>query len=268
MRPRGRYQIERLEHRRLLAVTLPTPVGHWGFDDGTGVIAADSSGQNRPAILGGGVSWVDGNVGGGAISLNGSASAVATVDRPVVNTAGDFTVSAWVNLASLGGFQTVVSIAGNTVAGFFLQLRADTGTFAFTRIVGDANIGGTVAGWTQTPSAGTWYHLVGVNDASAGTISLYVDGIPAATTTYTTGWTANGDTLIGHGFYNGGQVDYVNGLIDEVSIYNFALDADQVQALDSFGSIPFEEGTGTTAADASAAGNDFTLAGGAGWPAT
>ena len=78
-------------------------------------------------------------------------SGVATATGPVVNTAGSFTASAWVNFAALGGYQTVVSIAGTNVAGFFLQLRGDTGTFAFTRLSSDAVGGATFVSSSDCP---------------------------------------------------------------------------------------------------------------------
>lgn len=262
---------ESLEIRTLLSggsiPTVPTPAAHWTFDQGTGTTAADTSGNGHTATLGTGVSWTAGNVGTNAIALNGTSSAVATATGPVVNTAGSFTVSAWVDLTSLGGYQTVVSIAGTNVAGFFLQLRGDTGTFAFTRLSSDATGSATFVSAPSAPVAGTWYHLVGVDDASAGTLTLYVDGQSMGSTTYAGGWQATGNTLIGHGFYGGQQVDYVNGSIDEVEMFSSALTAAQVAALDQPAAYSFDDGTGTTAADVTGHGNTLTLGSGASWAA-
>ena len=109
-----------------------------------------------------------GNVGTHALKLNGSSTGVATATGPVVNTAASFTVSAWVNLTTLTGYQTFVSIASTSVAGFFLQLRGDTGTFAFSRLSSDATGTATYVADPSAPVANTWYHLVGVDDTSAG----------------------------------------------------------------------------------------------------
>jgi alpha-L-arabinofuranosidase len=247
--------------------TVPSPAAHWTFDEGTGTTAADSSGNGHTATLGAGVSWAPGNVGLHAIGVTGTSTGVITATGPVVNTAGSFTASAWVNLASLSGYQTVVSIAGTTVAGFFLQLRGDTGTFAFSRLSSDADGPATFVSAPTAPVIGTWYHIVGVDDASAGTLTLYVDGQSVGSTAYTAGWVANGNTLIGHGFYSGGQVDYVNGSIDDVELFASALSAAQVAALDEPADYPFDEGTGTTAADYSGHGNTLTLGAGASWAA-
>jgi alpha-L-arabinofuranosidase len=260
---------EVLESRMLLSVgpipPVPTPVALWTFDEGTGTTAADTSGNNHTATLGTGTGWTGGNVGTHAMTLNGSSTAVATVSGPVVNTAGSFTVSAWVNLASLSGYQTFVSIAGSQVAGFFLQLRGDTGTFAFTRLSSDADGTATFVSDPSAPTTATWYHLVGVDDATAGTLTLYVDGQSMGSTPYTSGWTASGNTLIGHGFYSAGQVDYVNGSIDQVEFFSSALSAAQVVALDQPAAYSFDDGAGTTAADVSGHGNTLTLGAGATW---
>ena len=260
---------ECLEARTLLdgdgIPTVPIPAAHWTFDEGLGAMAADVSGNGHTATLGAGVSWTDGNVGTDAISLAGTGNGVATAAGPVVDTSGSFTASAWVELESLSGFQTFVSIAGDNVAGFFLQLRGDTGTFAFSRLSSDAIGIATYVSTPTAPVAGTWYHLVGVNDATAGSLTLYVDGQSMGTTPYTAGWQATGDTLIGHGFYNGGQVDNVNGSIDEVSLFASALTAEQVAALDQPAAYSFDDGAGTTAADVSGHGDTLTLGAGASW---
>ncbi|HEX4054741.1 MAG TPA: LamG-like jellyroll fold domain-containing protein [Tepidisphaeraceae bacterium] len=246
---------------------MPSRAADWAFDEGAGTIAADSSGNGHTATLGAGVSWVAGNVGSGAISVAGTSNGVVTATGPVVNTADSFTVSAWVDLASLSGYQTVVSIAGSNVAGFYLGLRADTGTFSFARLPSDADGTATVVASPTLPVTGTWYHLVGVDDASAGTLTLYVDGQSMGSTPYTGGWEANGNTLIGQGFYSGQPVDFVDGSIDDVELFSSALSAAQVVALDQPAAYSFDDGAGTTAADVSGHGNTLTLGSGASWAA-
>ena len=234
---------------------VPVPAAHWTFDEGVGPTAADVTGNGHSGTLGSSVSWSAGDVGAHAITLNGTAAAVVTATGPAVNTANSFTVSAWVKLNSLSGFQTVVSIAGTTVAGFFLQLRGDTGTFALARLSSDANGGAAISGSTVTPIGGIWYHLVGVNDATAHTITLYVDGQSVGSTPFSSGWTAGGNTLIGHGFFNGSQTDYLNGSIDDVQFFSSALSSDQVVALDQPAAYSFDDGSGSAAADVSGHGN-------------
>ncbi|HUO09697.1 MAG TPA: LamG-like jellyroll fold domain-containing protein [Phycisphaerae bacterium] len=245
--------------------TVPTPAAAWTFDEGTGTTAADSSGNGHNLTLSAGASWTAGNVGTNALKVNGTATGVATATGPVVDTGGSFTVSAWVNLATVSGYETVVSIAGTNVAGFFFGLRQDTGAFSFARIPSDSTTSATVIAATSAPAANTWYHIVGVDDATAGTLTLYVDGQSQGSAIFTSGWTATGDTLIGHGFYNGSQVDYVNGSIDDVQFFSSALSAAQVAALDQPAAYSFDDGSGTTAADVSGHGNTLTVGSGVTW---
>jgi cysteine-rich repeat protein len=240
----------------------------WAFDDGAGTTAADSSGNAHPLTLGSGVSWATGQVGSNAIALSGSSAANATVSTPIVNTAQAFTVSAWVKLTNITGYQTVVSIDGGQVSGFYLQLRADTGQFAFTRLASDSTSAAvSVAGASAAPSAGTWYHLVGVQDVTAGQLLLYVNGQLSGRVAYTSPWQATGNTVVGRGRWAGSAVDFVNGQIDDVALYSEALTADQIAGLYEKAHWSFDEGTGSTAADTSGNLHTATLDSGASWAA-
>ncbi|AYC41716.1 LamG-like jellyroll fold domain-containing protein [Streptomyces griseorubiginosus] len=210
-------------------VTLPTPSAHWTFDEGSGTTAADTSGNAHTATLQGAAGWGTGKVG--AHSLNLAAGGNATTAAPVVDTSAAFSVSAWVNLAQLGGYQTAVSIDGKVVSAFYLGLRDDTGTFAFARLASDATQGAAVAAAASAPAVGTWTHLVGVYDPSAGVTRLYVNGVLEGETAYAAGWAGTGATAIGRALYGGGQVDQFHGQIDDVQLFPTALTSDQVATL-------------------------------------
>ncbi|MFF4626459.1 LamG-like jellyroll fold domain-containing protein [Streptomyces griseorubiginosus] len=210
-------------------VTLPTPSAHWTFDEGSGTTAADTSGNAHTATLQGAAGWGTGKVG--AHSLNLAAGGNATTAAPVVDTSAAFSVSAWVNLAQLGGYQTAVSIDGKVVSAFYLGLRDDTGTFAFARLASDATQGAAVAAAASAPAVGTWTHLVGVYDPSAGVTRLYVNGVLEGETAYAAGWAGTGATAVGRALYGGGQVDQFHGQIDDVQLFPTALTSDQVATL-------------------------------------
>lgn len=248
------------------AAAATVVAGHWGLDEGTGTTAADSSGNGNTGTLRSGATWATGPIGTHAVALNGTATGNIDIPTPVVDTSQSFTVSAWVKLNSTAGFQTVASIDGTNVSGFFLQLRADTGKFAFTRIAGDSATGGSTASASSAPTTGSWYHLVGVDDVSAGKLHLYVDG-QQTDADYTGQWKATGHTLIGRGLFGGAPVDFVNGSVDDVQMYQGALTTTQVRALDQSAHWNYDEGSGTVAADSSGHGQDQTLDSGATWTA-
>jgi alpha-L-arabinofuranosidase len=226
-------------------------VGYWKLDEGSGTTATDASGNSHSGTLQGGASWTAGQEGSSSISLNGSNSYV-DIPGAVVNTTQSYTASAWVKLNSLSGYQTFVSIDGSQISGFYLQLRGDTGKFAFTSLTADSTSANTdFASSTSAPVTGTWYHLTGVYDASAKTLSLYVNGSLQQTISHATAWQATGDTEIGRGKYSGNPVDFVNGQVDDVRLYNTALSAQQIQDVPTVGYWPFDENSGTTANDSS-----------------
>jgi glucan-binding YG repeat protein len=83
---------------------------------------------------------------------------------------------------------------------------------------------------TSTISAGNWYHVVGVFE-SGSNISIYVNGVKenTAATTITVLNQAPGSwatTTIG---YENGNRYYLNGVLDNVMIFNRALSASEIQ---------------------------------------
>lgn len=171
-------------------------------------------------------------VGSGALSL--SSSSYAEVPGAVINTARSFTVSAWVNIAAMDKQhnQTVVSIDGNEISGFFLMLYHSGPRFVFNRSDSDDKTATrTMAAASSIAVPNKWYHLAGVYDADAKTLSLYVNGNLEQTVPYDKGWQAAGKTAIGRGFYGHANVDFVNGTIDDVRLYSSALTADEIKKI-------------------------------------
>jgi alpha-L-arabinofuranosidase len=242
----------------------PAPLSRWQFDEGTGTTAADSAGSH-PATLTGGATWGPGIQGPSALVANG-AGAFADTGATIIDTAQSFTVSAWVKLNRVTGYQTVVSVDGNTVSGFYLGLRDDTRRFALARLTSDnPQAAAPFPSATFDPVAGQWYLLTGVHDATAQTFSLYVNGQLQGDVAAPDVWTAGGHLVIGRARYNSNPVDFVDGTIDDVRVYTSPLTGTQIGQLATNGSWRLDEGTGTTAADDSLNGYDGTLVGGADW---
>lgn len=107
---------------------------------------------------------------------------------------------------------------------FFLQYSGADQRWAFSFV-------GLRALSPDKPETGRWYHLVGVRDAQAGTIALYVDGqkVGQQDACYAPGSTGN--TVIGRGQFNGDKVDYLNGAVDDVRLFDRALTSQEVAQL-------------------------------------
>jgi hypothetical protein len=209
-------------------------VGYWPLDNGSGTTATDTSSGGHNGALNGGPAWTTGKIGT-ALCFNGS-TATVDINHSVATTNGSFSVAAWVQLTSLSNWATAVSQDGSNVSGFYLQYTSpsagsDGGKFAFSLLGSDATNATTVRATSPfSPVANTWYHLVGVYDASTLQSRLYVNGALVATKTVTAAWAATGETVIGRGKF-GGPVDYWPGLIDDVQISNQALSDADVKTL-------------------------------------
>jgi hypothetical protein len=151
----------------------------------------------------------------------------------------EFTVEAWVQEALYNGNGDC--IVGLGYGGGGEQFVLDTGATAsgFLRFF-VRNAGGTVSAASSTSQLandGLWHHVVGVCDEANGAVNLYLDGKQVATGTITNRSGLLSSTIplsIGaRESANNIPVDYdyqFLGLIDDVSIYNKALTAAQVQS--------------------------------------
>lgn len=195
--------------------------GAWSLDENTGTKAADSGPNHKGLTLSEGTSWAPG-VRGSALKFNGEGQ-YAQTDGPVVDTTGDYTVSAWASLDTLpGNYATVVSQDGRRQENPF-YLQYGQGAFAFS------TPGAHRARLEMTPELGRWYHVVGVR--SGDEIKLYVDGKLAATAAAGTADVSTGALSVGRAKWSGGNTDFWNGSVDQVAVYDRALSADEVSAL-------------------------------------
>jgi len=171
--------------------------------------------------------FVTGHSGQG-VALNGG---FLDAGKPVLNTASDYSAAAWVKLDKAdGAFQTVISQDGPSNSDFFLQYSGADQRFAMS-------FAGVRALAPVKPEVGRWYHLVGVRDTVKGELRLYVDGVLAGTASACMPQAApTGNTVIGRGKYGGNQVDYLDGTVDQVHLYDRALSAGEISQLYASGS--------------------------------
>ncbi|WP_277670531.1 LamG-like jellyroll fold domain-containing protein [Saccharomonospora viridis] len=190
------------------------------FDDGSGSVATDSVGDAHATLTG--TEWTDG-VRGGAVSFDGAGE--ADTGAALVDTTGSYSVSAWVKLDEAGeAFQTVVSQDTGDNSAFFLQYSGQDQRWAFS-------YAGLRALSADKPEPGRWYHLTGVRDAQAGTLSLYVDGELAESKSACAPRKGSGNTVIGRAQYGGELVDHLRGDVDEVRVFDRALTRQEVAEL-------------------------------------
>ncbi|MFB9904406.1 LamG-like jellyroll fold domain-containing protein [Allokutzneria oryzae] len=220
--------------------------GHWKFDGNT----QDSSPRALHGTPVGATAYVGGqssmpDPADLALRLDGAA-AVGTPH--VVDTDRSFSVTAWARADENGG--TVLSQDGTKVSGFTLTARSD-GKWSFGLPTADNATAARTEAVGGSVQKGQWTHLVGVHDAGAKQILLYVNGVQAGTAAHTQVWNAAGGLQIGRSK----QGEHFKGSIDDVSAYSRSLFAGEIQAmagrdLTLAHNYPLDEGSGRNAADA------------------
>lgn len=233
----------------------------WPLSEGTGTTAFDQTNDHNTATLQAGASWTTGNTEPNAVALTGASNSYVDVPEPAINTGSSYTVSAWVKLNSTtGNNQTFASIDGSSISPFYLQLTG--GDFAFTLRSSDSTGSTATVVTGLAPSMGTWYQVTGVYNAGTSTASLYVNGVLQSSKSFSSAWAASGHTAIGRAKWNGNKVDFTNGAVGDVRMYNKALGAQDILALGTGAAAyyPFEEGSGTSTANLiqNTPGADFT----------
>lgn len=210
-------------------------VGHWHFDESTGTIAADASGNGNtaavtclPALCVSTPTFSAGNPGlGAAVTFTGlTDSLVRAPNIGAYNFTNNLTVSAWVNPSSVvqpNGAGIVVR--GNGVTDNF-ALEVSGGVYRFVATPAK------IVSSTNSIAAGAWIHLIGVHDSGAGTATLYVNG-QQASTVGTVPLRAASAAPISIGNRQSAGAAYDRGFlgsIDAVRVQNVALNAAQALA--------------------------------------
>jgi 1,4-alpha-glucan branching enzyme len=193
----------------------------WTFDEGSGSLADDSSGNSNTGMISGS-SWTwDPGLFGSALHFYGQEQ-VAVSNSASLNPIQGITVSAWVNPDNWYNQPRILE-KGKSNNQYALFVNA-SGQLSFT-VYGVT--GGTLV--ATPPSAGNWHHIVGTYDRSL--ISLYVDGQIVTQQTVTGQMPITTDPLA-IGFKPGGNLfNNFQGIIDDVRIYGSALTSNEVAQL-------------------------------------
>ncbi len=198
-------------------------VSLWRFDEGSGTIAHDSAGNNNGSLVGD-TSWTTGHRGS-ALNFDGSGDYVNCGIGSSLDPINAITVSTWVKRTD---YNTAGNIAGKTnsntiTAGYGLHSYIEGFEFQFYS-----------GAWRRTmprvpATASQWHHIVGTYDGSYA--YLYIDGEQRASIAYTGNIVPASGYPFHIGFWRSGYPNYYKGLIDEVRVYNQALNADEVRQL-------------------------------------
>jgi hypothetical protein len=185
-------------------------VAHWTFDEGSGTLVGDHSGNGHDGQLSGGT-WITSGQFGGALHLD-EGSFVSVDGFP--NATASWSVSAWVRLTdatpTTEAFKTVISNEVEIKGGWEMNIdRTMTQPGAHFGYWEGAALAEYYRATCYCMTFGDWTHIAASVDAQAGTISLYVGGVlrdslptttvilPGSPTLYMGKWTGDGRLLVG-----------------------------------------------------------------------
>ena len=205
------------------AVSIPAPVAHWSFDGDVG----DSAGSSNGSARNGASFTTAASVGSHALSLDGSDDHVDLAPHvskfPLGNSARS--VTGWFR-ADAGGQGQTFFVYGPNVEGKRLSIAADR-TQALVAVSGHA------WGVNGLSLADGWHHVaVTFPGGNSDDFSIYLDGALQSASTLggvrrqvdtRSGGAAIGRSVSGAAHYGGD--------IDDVRLYDYALSAEQVQAI-------------------------------------
>ncbi|MBV6508723.1 MAG: hypothetical protein JJLCMIEE_01789 [Acidimicrobiales bacterium] len=202
------------------------PTGYWRLNEASvNDPAADHSGNNNDGAYHTSVTvGVDGAIeDDAAADFNGSTSEVVLPPLDVVE-GGDFTVEAWVKTTENRTWRYVFS-EGNT-AGIWAQwgLMLNNG-YPRLYLRQDNAVEKIVQG-PATVNDNEWHHLAATRQGN--TFTLYVDGDAAGTLTHALGALTVDTTRIGDLRGWGWPNSHLDGTIDEVAVYDHALDPTEI----------------------------------------
>ncbi|MER6194921.1 LamG-like jellyroll fold domain-containing protein [Streptomyces cyaneofuscatus] len=206
----------------------------WQLDEEAGAAEAQGSTPPRPLTLNGGATTGAAGTKGTALELNGT-DGYAASNLSAVDTSRGFSVSAWVKLSKVPDDAAIIaSQPGDHRAGFELYYSASLGRWVFNQFETDAPNAAIIRAMASQPggvSPDTWTHLTGTYDEGAKKLRLYVNGQLAGEAALPKAWKARRGLTIGAGSYNGVQMSFFPGVVDELQMFDRTLSQAEIGKL-------------------------------------
>jgi hypothetical protein len=205
------------------------PVGIWLFDEDSGSVAADATGNGNDGTLINGPEWVDGKFGS-ALDLDGSAAYVDCGNDASLNTVDELTLVAWVLVHGNGLNNGIILIKGGSASSgeVSYSLVYLTNPRVFTFHLNTEDVTHSDHNTDDSVDTDRWYHLAGTY--KPGELIIYVDGEPAATPwDHRSGPVVSFDGPLLIGREDQVFLELFNGIVDEAGVFGAALTQSEIQ---------------------------------------
>lgn len=204
-------------------------IARWTFDESAGPVAADSSGNGNEGALQGNPVWQpSGGKSKGALLFDGDGDYVKVGNESRFDIAGELTVAAWIKVNQFDKEWQAIVTKGDSAWRLQRNQSQNSLEFACTglKVPGNSPYGGLYG--QRGVNDGQWHHVVGVYDGDK--MYLYIDAVLDVSQAASGGINTNDQPVyIGENSEMANR--FWNGLIDDVRIYNYALDEGRVKAL-------------------------------------
>ncbi len=207
---------------------LPTPVGHWKFDEGSGSQAFDSSGNGNTGTLTNGPAWTTGRIGQ-ALLFDGVDDFVHFGSPSTFHINGDLTIAAWVKTTNTtkNEMKIIGHVAGVINRNYDLSLTTNADLY-FSHGNGTTASSYATAGISLADNQ--WHHVAFTADYPNG--RYYIDGSNVKNITMlfnivntsTASFRAGGTNPAFPG-------TMLVGSLDDFRIYNRALSPSEIQTI-------------------------------------
>ena len=212
-------------------------VAWWRLDEGSGMMAFDSSGNGNDASFEGSPAWVEDGKFGKALKFDGSSDYLAVPDSESLDINADqLSIAAWINGEDWPAANHIVRKIADTGTGSIYMIRVQPET---VRVYLNTSAGETIVQGTTVLTTNEWYHVGLIYDGTEARI--YVNGQLDISMNVSGELTeSNNELRIGRGEPAG----YFVGMIDDVRLYNHALtESELLSAMEGSGAeYPFALG--------------------------
>lgn len=232
-----------------LAIILPgitsadiySPIAHWEFNETSGTIANDSANNNDGVLMNSPV-WSTGNLNG-ALELDGWDDYIEVPIPHDLKMSLPITICTWIKQYSRDYTQFIILTDDDYPDSY---VGVTFGIAANGTLGGGYHDGGPPAAYSRRSCHGsvsldidTWYHVVYVIRGETD-MEFYINAVEDTGCTFSgsgddLAYTADGSAYIGTGGNPenlfGAEGAKFHGLIDDIRIYDYALDATEVYQL-------------------------------------